>query len=308
MSAKPIVVGVDRSPESLAAVHLGWQIARAVGTQCHLVHAIGRIPTIPVMAASAKEQARLTDRLVDLAREELVETLTGNVPADAFRMLELAVGNPTWVLNDALRRHRAGLLVLGGKHHAAVSRWLGGSTAHHAVRTIDVPIFVTWAPRGAIRRILAAVDLSYAARATVAAARRFQELFKAELRVLHAIEPIPYFGHLPVETDEAGVAEASERRFQTLAGEILGDAEVDLVTRSGSAEAAIQIEAAEWNVDLVVLGTHGSNWVDRVLVGSTTERLLNRLPTSVLVVPVSPKAKSRGDKAAPAPGRSTVVM
>jgi len=39
-------------------------------------------------------------------------------------------------------------------------------------------------------------------------------------------------------------------------------------------------------LDLVIVGSHGKGWVDRVLLGSTTERLLNKLPCPVLVIPV----------------------
>src|SRR5207244_9160649 len=38
--------------------------------------------------------------------------------------------------------------------------------------------------------------------------------------------------------------------------------------------------------DLLVMGSHGKGWATRVLVGSVTERLLNHLPTSLVVVPV----------------------
>jgi nucleotide-binding universal stress UspA family protein len=57
--------------------------------------------------------------------------------------------------------------------------------------------------------------------------------------------------------------------------------------RRGLAPDTIVSAAHEWKADLIVVGTHGRNWVDRVLIGSVTERLLNRLPTSMLVIPVS---------------------
>lgn len=294
MEWKPVVIGVDKSPESVAAVHLGWQIARAAGTQCRLIHAVGRTAAIPVLAPSPAEQERLLERVADLTRQELVDTLSGHVPADAFRMLELVVGNPTWALGQAIRRHAGGLLVLGGKHHGAVARWLGGSTAHHAIRTIDVPIVVTWSPRAAIRRILVAVDLSYAARPVVEHARSFAQLFDSRVRVLHALEPIPFFSDLALTMDEDSFLEDVKRRFQQLISDFGFDGGTDLVTRRGFADSAIRAEAEEWDADLVVLGTHGSNWVDRILVGSTTDRLLNRLPTSLLVVPVAPRPARRG--------------
>lgn len=290
MNFKPVVVGVDPTPESAAAVHLGWQIARAAKTQCHLVHAVGQTQTIPIVAASPAEQERLTQKVADLARQKLVDALSGHVPAEAFRQLEIVMGNPTWAIGEAAHRHRAYLVVLGGKHHAAVARWFGGSTAHHAVRTLDVPMIVNWSPRAAERRVLAAVDLSYAAAAVIAEARRISSLFESQLRVLHAIEPVPFFGELALPVDELVFQQTAETRFRKLIADMFGDTpDFEVTTRRGSADGAIRAEAGEWDPDLVVVGTHGTNWVHRVLVGSTTERLLNRLPTSLLIVPVAPK-------------------
>jgi len=34
------------------------------------------------------------------------------------------------------------------------------------------------------------------------------------------------------------------------------------------------------------VGSHGKGWVDRLIIGSVTEDLLNDLPTGVLVIPV----------------------
>ena len=45
-------------------------------------------------------------------------------------------------------------------------------------------------------------------------------------------------------------------------------------------------EAVEWDADLIVAGSHGKGFLERMLLGSTTQELLYRLPTSLLVVPV----------------------
>jgi universal stress protein family protein len=47
-----------------------------------------------------------------------------------------------------------------------------------------------------------------------------------------------------------------------------------------------------WN-PTVVVGSHGKGWVERLLIGSVTERLLNQLPSSLLVVPAYAHAKAR---------------
>jgi len=64
------------------------------------------------------------------------------------------------------------------------------------------------------------------------------------------------------------------------------EAGVDCEThvREGSAADRILDEAEESDVDLVVMGTHGRTGLDRILVGSTTERVLRRSDIPVLTV------------------------
>ena len=67
----------------------------------------------------------------------------------------------------------------------------------------------------------------------------------------------------------------------------------DRVIRLGRADEEIAEEVAASRADLLVVGSHGRGWIDRLLIGSTTERLLNRLPTSLLVAPISKPAVKR---------------
>jgi hypothetical protein len=73
----------------------------------------------------------------------------------------------------------------------------------------------------------------------------------------------------------------------------------DRVIRRGRADEEIAEEVAAWHADLLVVGSHGKGWIDRLLIGSTTERLLNRLPTSLLVVPIGRPAVKRPAQAKP---------
>ena len=61
----------------------------------------------------------------------------------------------------------------------------------------------------------------------------------------------------------------------------------ETVVRQGPIIDMLEREVAGWHADLLVVGSHGKGWVDRMLIGSVTERLLNHLPTSLLVVPVA---------------------
>jgi nucleotide-binding universal stress UspA family protein len=89
-----------------------------------------------------------------------------------------------------------------------------------------------------------------------------------------AVDPTPYYD-LCRDTIEAELRPLVE----TSGGE--------LVVRLGPTVATIEQEAAAWHADLVVVGSHGKSFAQRVMLGSVTERLLNHLPTSLVVVPVA---------------------
>jgi nucleotide-binding universal stress UspA family protein len=293
---KPIVVGVDRSPESAWAAVMGWRIAQSAGTTCHLVHGTHEVTAIPISQLLRVDAGRLGQQLTARARRRLDEALQGSVPPQALDTLDVRLGRGVWALAHAVREHDAELLIVGGKHHSPPARWLGGSTAQHAVRFIDVPVLVTWAPRQAIRRILVAVDSSYAATPALHTGARYAELFAAELWAVHVVEPLPLIEELPIHMDDTAHERHAAERFEETVVAALGDTHVERLVRHGSPASEIAEVSAATNADLVVVGSHGKGWVDRVLSGSTTERLINRLPTSLLVVPVHP-----------APGESTVL-
>lgn len=289
---KPVIVGVDESPESAGAAAMAWKIAVAAGTECYVVHGTREVSAIPVSPPPLPfDPNQLGKRLAEAARQRLEEAIRGHVPPEVLKHIEVRLGNGAWALLHAVEEHGASVVVLGGKHHAPPARWLGGSTAHHAVRMIDVPLLITWSPRQVIRRILVAVDLSYAAGPTLELALRFARLFSAQLRALHVLENLPFTDELPPTFDHEGHCEQSAKHFESVVERVMADEAIDHEVRRGVPSRAIREASAEFDADLVVVGSHGKGWADRLLIGSTTERLINQLPTSLLVVPVRASAK-----------------
>ena len=295
MAWKPIVAGVDGSHAAAAAAALAAQLAERAGTTCRLVHAAKDIPAayleleVPV---HAKELARMQ---VTESRRRMTESLRGAVPTALLDALDVRLGNAPVVLQTVVREIDAGLVVLGGKHHSALERWLGGSTSLNVVRTIDVPILVTVGrPPPPVRRMLVAVDISPAAPAAIEVAERHAELLGAELDAISVLEPLP----------EMPPALAFDtREYYALWEEMLARdvwprlrrAGTRTIVRHGMVTETLLREVTEGGIDLLVLGSHGKGWAQRLMLGSTTERLLNHLPTSVLVVPTPQRTERRAD-------------
>jgi nucleotide-binding universal stress UspA family protein len=304
MTWKPIVAGVDLSPEGSRAALVAARLAETARTRCYLAHAVRDTWAEASLAPVPVDLAEVNQIVLDTAQAAIGDTLRDKVPADVLEALDVRFGSPGAVLNDVIDARDAELLVLGGKHHSHIGRWLGGSTAHHMVRTATVPILVTGPANIRIRRVLAAVDLSSAARPTLDAAERMADLFDARLRVLHVAEPMPLLPELPASLTDNELMALTKAELEESIWPLIGRADAERFLRRGHPTETIAQAAAEWATDLIVVGTHGKGWVDRVLIGSVTERLLNRLPAAMLVVPVSAPATRRPSRrAAAAPRR-----
>ena len=129
-----------------------------------------------------------------------------------------------------------------------------------------------------------AADLSAAARPTVALAERFAKLVGAQLRVLSVIEPLPVVAGAP-PVDPQGYYELSQELLERDVWPFVAPG-VERIVRHGMVVETLLREATDWSADLLVVGSHGKGWAQRILLGSVTERLLNDLPTSLLVAPV----------------------
>jgi nucleotide-binding universal stress UspA family protein len=296
MPWKPIIVGVDGAPESLRAAELAAKIAAAAHAPLIPVHAVPVIPAftgvsgiepVPIFAPE------LQDTLVRSSREQIARALEQVLAPTAVRRLEVQTGPAPFVLAEAARKWKAELVVLGGKQHGALARGLGRSTAHYLVRTLDVPILVVGASAAPITNVLAAVDLSIASVSTMKTAERLAALFGGRVRLLHVVEPMRFTYLAPDQWDEPAYERRSHDAFERFASPFKDISSEDRVVLHGLPAETIAEEAEAWHADVVVVGSHGKGWVDRVLVGSTTERLVTQLPTSILVVPLNAIGETR---------------
>ncbi|HTI04429.1 MAG TPA: universal stress protein [Gemmatimonadales bacterium] len=284
MITHPIVVGVDGSSESGSAAAIGWMLARAAGVRCQLVHATHDASASFELAGSGAVTESLQLALLAQARAEVGSTLGETVPAAVVDGMVVSTGGAQHVLDAVIAEMDASILVLGGKHHSRLGRWLGGSTVQNMVRRVNVPLLVTAGELRARPRVLVAVDQSYAAAPTVRQAVAFAQLLGSPLRALHVIDPAPAIAELPRDWSR----EIVERDIWPIIP-LVDEAKV---MREGVPFDTIVSEATAWKADVIVVGSHGKGWVDRLLIGSVTEDLLNNLPCAVLVVPVRQHAEA----------------
>lgn len=285
MPGQPIVVGVDGSPESAVAASAGWLLAQAAGVDCRPVHAAHDVRAALLATGDGVSVDAVELALLAHARHDVRATIADRVPALVADQLIVRRGRAALVLDDVIAETNAQLLVLGGKHHSTLGRWFGGSTVQHVVRRLGVPLLVTTRELTPRARVMVALDSSYAAHATLNRAVALAQLLGGPLHALHVIEPAitaPEAALLRDAEYETRARERMERDFWPL----LPIPDHHKVIRSGPATPTIAQEASAWRADIIVVGSHGKRWIDRLLIGSVTEDLLNDLPAAVLVIPV----------------------
>ncbi len=115
----------------------------------------------------------------------------------------------------------------------------------------------------------------------------------ASARVIYVVNAANY-GGLPMETAWDGISDALREEGQAAvdrAAELAPDGlEVETDVLEGSPSRVIVAEAQPENCDIVVMGTHGRGGIDRLLLGSVTERVVRRAGVPVLTVRVDEKS------------------
>ncbi|MCW9058460.1 MAG: universal stress protein [Gammaproteobacteria bacterium] len=137
------------------------------------------------------------------------------------------------------------------------------------------------------RHILLAVDFAPDSEAVIQRARELAQLHGARLSLVHVTEyvPVDMANELVLPQEMELDQELNELAVKRLAevGERIGIAVVDQHVLQGNTRGEIQRLAEETKADLIVLGSHGRQGIQRLL-GSTANGVLHGAPCDVLAV------------------------
>ena len=141
------------------------------------------------------------------------------------------------------------------------------------------------------KRILVPTDFSTASRLALDYAIDLSTRYGASIDLLHVIDtpadvttyPDGFFAGLPALREQ--LHEEAERQL-VLVAQICGAANVPFSTHLSTGRAAPTIvqQAADKDVDIVVMGTHGRSGLEHFLLGSVAERVIRSAPCPVLTV------------------------
>jgi nucleotide-binding universal stress UspA family protein len=69
----------------------------------------------------------------------------------------------------------------------------------------------------------------------------------------------------------------------------LGDSNIKTIVKEGDYSKTILKTANDIKADIIVLGSHSKKWLEKILLGSTTEKILKETNLPLLIVPTKKK-------------------
>jgi nucleotide-binding universal stress UspA family protein len=265
-----LMVCTDGSDSAQNAVAVTLELARACGSQVYVVQVL-----------VAEIRALDSDLRASLAAEVQKNIAAIREAADRLGVTLLPVlpesRTPDVAIVTEAGKLRPDLVILGRRGITALARILMGSVTAQVIGHSPVNVLVV--PQGAalgFQRLLVPSDGSPYSEAAWKLALVLAG--RAKSRLL-GVTVAPEKGDA---TEAQGLIEQMRTAAQR-AG-VPGKAFQGVVLRGVAPETGIVEQAIKAEVDLIVMGSHGRTGLQKLLMGSVTERVIGHTPCPVLVV------------------------
>jgi nucleotide-binding universal stress UspA family protein len=315
-----VLVGVDGSSNSLATVALIGRVISAARDELVLAYVSPGVPYLADEQLDAGVAARAQAALSGAVFDEALTRLPAEWQSNAERA-ELS-GSPSAGLLAAADARGVDLIAVGFRGAGLFERFMLGSVSRAVVQSASVPVLVVkseQAPDQAalgkletverpVRagagppRVLAAYDGAEMGERIAATSAQLSWPKDTEGLVINVVPPM-FVTDLPSwlqpmtrDDDVRAMAEAWQKEHnqqKEAALQILRQFQQSLPACFQASEPIVAegrpgdqiLEAiAEEKIDLVLVGNRGRGGVVRMLLGSTTDQVLNQAPCSVLIV------------------------
>jgi nucleotide-binding universal stress UspA family protein len=277
-----IVVGIDGREGGRDALALAERLRQLFGGELVAVHAYP-YDFFVSRGATPDFESIMHGNATDLVLGELERA---GVEAHAVAVPD---GSPGRALHMAAKWHDSDLIVVGSDHRGPIGRVLAGDVTAGTLHGARCPVIV--APRRyaehakAIETIGVGYDGSLESHVAAELARDLATAIGARLHVTYVLEP-PISGGAGLAYDrdwheEADAARAAaQARLDDLLEELGDIATGEIVI----GDPVRELSYVANDLDLLVTGSRGYGPVRRVMLGSTSAKLVRQAPCPVLVL------------------------
>jgi nucleotide-binding universal stress UspA family protein len=152
-----------------------------------------------------------------------------------------------------------------------------------------------------IKKVLIAVDFDPSAQKVAEKGFSLTKAIGAEVILLHVIsDPLDYYlaEHITImgfvgfsdpinlPLDNAGQPKKVSQDFLDKLKKHLGDANIKTVIKEGNFAESILMTAKDLNADFIVMGSHSRKWLENIVMGSVTEKVLFHSSIPLFIIPI----------------------
>jgi|SRR5436190_8076661 len=292
-----ILCPVDFFPGSLHAFDYALKLAKNYGARVIALHVVE--PVIPTIYEPAFSVPDLTNAL-EKESKRLMKDLTSKaakvgVPLES----QVKLGDIDTEIRQAIEKTKADLVVAGTHGSKGFERWLMGSVTEKLMRHCPVPLLVIGGRRKAgvappaIDSLLVTTDFSDGTADALSHAFSIAQECRAKIDVLHVVDELALL-EMPSSIRESVIAGVRKNLDRLVPEKARALCETHTTVTTGTPYQAILKTAKKDKVALIVMNVHGKGMLDRVLVGSTAERVVRGAECPVLLIPPKASAKTGG--------------
>ena len=150
-----------------------------------------------------------------------------------------------------------------------------------------------------MKKVLIAIDYNPVSEKVALEGHRLAKLMDAEVCLFHAMGDAGYYGAqyptflgyegYPAMTPDLNLAMEMQNiadDFLKQAAEHLNDPSVQTHLAEGDVANSLLEYAGEWGADLIVMGTHSHSALEKLILGTVAEKVLEKTEIPVYMVPV----------------------
>ena len=151
-----------------------------------------------------------------------------------------------------------------------------------------------------MKKVLIALDYDPTAEKVAETGYALAKTMNADVILMHVISNMEYYTstvYTPVmgygDFGNAGLTKVysaddlkkETQNYLDKSKEHLGDDSIQTIIAEGEPADAILSVAEEIRADVIVMGSHSRRWLDKILVGSVTEKVLHKTKIPLFVIP-----------------------
>lgn len=286
---KRILVPVDFSECSGYALEQAVNIGQEYGVEVVFLHCQVKMPKYLFHGKTSKENKQLAMEQREFIESEMekYENITRQQDVRVSSRF-ITGGSVAKEILTFIESNDFDLVLMGTKGRTALEEVLIGSITQKVTRLSPVPVLSTrhTLQKENAEHLLVPIDFSNIAKEVVQYAALIAKRFSAKLTFIHVIEGKTH----PYHPDrEETWNEFNPELHAIIIGrmrDFVGDniENQTFVLREGCAHREIADYADTHGCDLIVMGTCGQSAMDRLLMGSTTERVMALAPCPVLTI------------------------